>query len=129
MSPVSSKFPSQIPVALALPFQLKLTLLFSFFLQLSLLFLTRIGLAALKHLFEAITDSVRPCIMDVMTGAICPQITPGNPCQPLLDLVLVQLFRLPPCDGAQGSQTSADMAVAILPRLEGGVMLGIRFQR
>lgn len=44
-------------------------------------------------------------------------LPPGNARQAFLDLVLVQLLRLPPCGGAQLRQTGADMALPLLPGL------------
>ncbi|NJO13731.1 MAG: hypothetical protein HC870_00200, partial [Rhizobiales bacterium] len=40
-------------------------------------------------------------------------LTPGNPCQAFLDLVEVQFLRLPPCGGAQGRQTGADVTLPL----------------
>ena len=92
------KFPSEIPVSFALPFQFKLPL--ALVLQLALLLLLVVWLPAPKRLIEAVANILpRPLPLDDLL--LRPQITPGNPRQPLPDLLLVQLLRLPPCGSAQ----------------------------
>lgn len=106
--------PTKIHVAFALPFQIKLALLFAFFLQLSPMGLTRNGFVPPKNLLKPVADRLAPRLVG---NFILPQITPCNARQALLDLVLVQLLRLRPCDSAQRRQPGADMAVPLFARL------------
>lgn len=67
------------------------------------LLLARIGLVPPKHLLQPVADRIAPSFM---AGAICPKITPGNARKPLLDLVLANFLRLPPCDLHQRQRSS-----------------------
>jgi hypothetical protein len=110
--------PSEIPVEFALPLALFVHFLLAFFLAgLFPLLIFRPGFA--QHIGKPAAYVPAPLPRRVIM--LLAQITPGNPRQALLDLVLVQLLRLPPCGGAQRRQPGADMALPLFPGLGPGI--------